>query len=73
VPETWGHAGYTNTSECTKYEKDGTLKSSWGKKSTAKPNGKTKNANGNSFLQVIDCLSKMEKLSRKALSWLLAR
>jgi hypothetical protein len=56
-----------NTSECTKYEKDGTLKSSWGKKSAAKPNGKTKYANGNSFLQVVDCLSKMEKAFKKSL------
>ena len=55
-----------NTSECTKYEKDGTLKSSWGKKSAAKPNGKTKNADGNSFLQVMDRLSKMEKAFKKS-------
>jgi hypothetical protein len=62
-----------NTSECTKYEKDGALKSSWGKKSTAKPNGKTKNANGNSFSQVMDCLSKMEKAFKKSSSQLLTR
>jgi hypothetical protein len=55
-----------NTSKSTKYEKDGTLKSSWGKKSAAKPNGKTKNANGNSFSQVMDRLSKMEKAFKKS-------
>jgi hypothetical protein len=50
-----------------KYEKDGTIKKSWGNKSPAKPNGKTKNADGNSFLQVMDHLSKMEKAFKKGL------
>ena len=36
-----------NTSECTKYEKDGTLKAEWGKKNPFKTTGKTKTVGGN--------------------------
>ena len=54
-----------NTSDCTKYEKDGTLKAEWGKKSSAKTAGKSKAAGGNAFSQVMDRLSKMEKAFKK--------
>ena len=54
-----------NTNDCTKYEKDGTLKPEWAKKSSAKATGKTCKSNGNAFSQVMDRLSKMEKALKK--------
>ncbi len=44
-----GASSTHNTSKCTKYEKDGTLKAKWGKKSPSKTASKTKTAGGNAF------------------------
>ena len=57
-----------NTNECTKYEKDGTLKSEWAKKSSAKAPGKIRKSDGKSFSQVMDRLAKMEKAMKKGKS-----
>ncbi len=57
-----------NTVECTKYEKDGTLKSSWATKSagTGKYLDKKKKPDGNSFMQVLDRFSsKLDKTLKK--------
>ena len=59
-----------NTSECTKYDKDGKLKSGWAAKSagTGKSSNKKK-FDGQSFAQVFDRFSsKMEKVLKKAKS-----
>ena len=59
-----------NTSECTKYDKDGKLKSGWTAKSasTGKYSDKRK-SDGQSFAQVFDKFSsKMEKVLKKAKS-----
>ena len=61
-----------NTNECAKYEKDGTLKSEWAKKSSAKAPGKSRKLDGKSFSQVMDHLTKMEKAIKKE-NLLLAR
>ena len=59
-----------NTSECTKYDKDGKLKSGWAAKSAG--TGKSLNKkkfDGQSFAQVFDRFSsKMEKVLKKAKS-----
>ena len=60
-----GASASHNTSKCTKYEKDGTLKAEWGRKSSAKAAGKTKRSDGNSFAQMMDRLSKIEKAVKK--------
>ena len=57
-----------NTNKCTKYEKDGTLKSEWAKKSSAKAPGKSRKSDGKSFSQVMDRLAKMEKAMKKGKS-----
>ena len=57
-----------NTSECTKYDKDGKLKAGWNSKSasTGKYSDKRK-SDGQSFAQVFDKFSsKMEKVLKKA-------
>ena len=56
-----GAASTHNTSECTKYEKDGTLKSEWGKKGPFKTNPKTRTVGGNSFAQMAERMTKLEK------------
>ena len=59
-----------NTSECTKYDKDGKLKSGWAAKSagTGKSSNKKK-FDGQSFAQVFDKFSsQMEKVLKKAKS-----
>ena len=48
-----------NTSKCTKYKKDGTLKAEWGKKSSMKTTGKTTTLGGKSFAQALECLAKL--------------
>ena len=53
-----------STGKCSKYKKDGSHKQGWGKKS-AKPNGKSKRADGNAFSQMMDRLSKIEKAVKK--------
>ncbi|MFM8588488.1 MAG: hypothetical protein ACKOBX_09120, partial [Bacteroidota bacterium] len=55
-----------NTSECTKYEKDGTLKAEWSTKSTGKSHGKNKKSEGHAFSQVMEKISKMEKALKKS-------
>ena len=52
-----------NTGECRKYEKDGTLKKSFNGKATvgAKYNGKGKKDHANSFAQIMERFSKLEK------------
>lgn len=50
-----------NTSECTKYEKDGTLKTEWTKKSSVR----TKTLGGKSFAQALERLRKLEKTVNK--------
>jgi hypothetical protein len=54
-----------NTSECTKYEKDGTLKAEWGKKAPLKTTGKTKTVGGNAFAQMAKRMAKLEKTLKK--------
>jgi len=57
-----------NTSECTKYEKDGTLKASWATKSagTGKYSDKKKKPDGSSFAQVMERFSsKLDKTLKK--------
>ncbi len=56
-----------NTGECRKYEKDGTLKKSFNGKAAvgAKYSGKGKKDHANSFAQIMECFSKLEKSSRK--------
>ena len=69
MPETWGRTPAShNTSECTKYEKDGTLKASWATKSasTGKYSDKKKKPDGNAFAQVLDRFSsKLDKTLKK--------
>jgi len=56
-----GAASTHNTSECTKYEKDGTLKTEWTKKSPVR----TKTLGGKSFAQALERLRKLEKAVEK--------
>jgi hypothetical protein len=61
-----GGAGSThNTSECTKYKKDGTLKSEWGKKGPFKTTPKIKTVRGNAFAQMAKRMAKLEKTLKK--------
>ena len=54
-------------SECRKYEKDGTLKQSFGGKAAVgqKRHGSGKKENANSFAQFMDRFSKLEKAVKK--------
>lgn len=53
-----------NTSECTKYEKDGTIKPTWGHgKSSGKP---SKKGEGKAFAQLAKTVSKLEKALKKS-------
>ena len=61
-----GAASTHNTSECTKYEKDGTLKSEWGKKGPFKTTPKTKTVGGNAFAQLAERMAKLEKSVKKS-------
>ena len=56
-----------NTGECRKYEKDGTLKKSFNGKAAvgAKYNGKGKKDHANSFAQIMERFSKLEKAVKK--------
>ncbi len=56
-----GVASTHNTSECTKYEKDGTLKTEWTKESPVR----TKTLGGKSFVQALERLRKLEKAVEK--------
>ena len=63
-----GASASHNTSECTKYEKDGTLKSSWANKSagTGKYSDKKKKPDGQAFAQILDRFSsKLDKTLKK--------
>jgi hypothetical protein len=60
-----GTSSTHNTSECTKYEKDGTLKAEWGKKAPLKTAGKTKTVRGNAFVQMAKRMAKLEKMLKK--------
>jgi hypothetical protein len=60
-----GASSTHNTSECTKYEKDGTLKAEWGKKAPLKTAGKTKTVGGNAFAQMAERMAKLEKTLKK--------
>jgi len=55
-----GSPGTHNTSDCNKYEKDGTVKPEWGRKSNAKPSGK-KRSDPNSFAQLKDEIADLKK------------
>ena len=55
-----GSPGTHNTSDCNKYEKDGTVKPEWGKKPSAKPSGK-KRPDANSFAQLKDDIADLKK------------
>ena len=59
-----GASGTHNTNECTKYEKDGTMKSSWG---TGKSPNKSfnKKGEGKAFAQLAKTVSKLEKAIKK--------
>ena len=66
-----GTSASHNTNECTKYEKDGTLKASWAKKSagTGKYSDKKAKSDGNAFAQVLDRFSsKLDKTLKKVAS-----
>ena len=57
-----------NTGECRKYEKDGTLQKSFSTKASAGKKGTgggKKQAYGNSFAQVMERFSKLEKAVKK--------
>jgi len=57
-----------NTGECRKYEKDGTLKKIFSGKAAVgqKRHGKGKKESANSFAQIMDRFSKLEKTVKKA-------
>jgi hypothetical protein len=57
-----------NTGECSKYEKDGTLKKDFSRKAAIgqKHNGYNKKENANSFAQFMDRFSKFKKTVKKA-------
>ena len=57
-----------NTSECRKYEKDGTLQKGFGAKAAVgrKRHGSGKNESRNSFAQVMERFSKLEKAVKKS-------
>ena len=57
-----------NTGECRKYKKDGTLKKSFSGKAAVgqKRHGKGKAESANSFAQIMDHFSKLEKTVKKA-------
>ena len=57
-----------NTGECRKYEKDGTLKKSFSGKAAVgqKRHGNGKKESANSFAQIMDRFSKLEKTVKKA-------
>jgi hypothetical protein len=61
-----GTASTLSTSECTKYEKDGTLKAEWGKKGPFKTTPKTKTVGGNAFAQLAERMAKLEKSVKKS-------
>ena len=59
-----GASSSHNTNECTKYEKDGTLKTNWG---TGKSKAKSSNkSDGKTFAQLAKSVSKLEKALKKA-------
>jgi hypothetical protein len=60
-----GMSSTHNTSKCTKYEKDGTLKAEWGKKTPSKTTSKTKTVGGNAFAQMAERMDKLEKMLKK--------
>ncbi len=65
-----GHGGMHtthNTSECRKYEKDGTLKKTSNGKAAigVKRNGKGKKDHANSFAQIMEHFSKLKKAVKK--------
>ena len=57
-----------NTGECRKYEKDGTLKKSFSGKAAVgqKRHGNGKKESANSFAQIMDRFSRLEKTVKKA-------
>jgi hypothetical protein len=57
-----------NTGECHKYERDGTLKKSFSGKAAVgqKRHGNGRKESANSFAQIMDCFSKLEKTVKKA-------
>ena len=55
-----GASNTHNTNECRRYEKDGTAKSGWDKKSNAKPAGKSR-SDSNSFAQLKDEIADLKK------------
>ena len=55
-----GRSDSHNTNECNKYEKDGTLKSGWGKKSDTKASGKSRQKS-NSYAQLQEEIADLKK------------
>ena len=55
-----GRSDTHNTNECKKYDKDGTLKTGWGKKPDAKTAGKSRQSS-NSFAQLKDEIANLKK------------
>ena len=53
-----------NMNDCAKYEKDGSLKVSWGDK--GKSANKMKKSEGRSFAQLLEQFLKMEKAIKKS-------
>ena len=60
-----GRADSHNTSDCSKYEKDGTEKPSWSSKLPRTPSGKYKKPDNNSYAQLQKRFEKLEKAVRK--------
>ncbi len=61
-----------NTNECPKYKKDGTIKNGFGKKTAIgqKRHGNDKKDHANSFVQFMECFSKLKKAVKKTdLGW----
>ena len=55
-----GRSDSHNTNDCNKYEKDGTLKSGWGKKSDTKASGKSRQKS-NSYAQLQEEIADLKK------------
>ena len=60
-----GRADSHNTSDCSKYEKDGTEKPGWVSKSPRTSSGKYKKPDNNSYAQIQKKIEKLEKAVKK--------
>ena len=60
-----GHANSHNTSNCSKYEKDGTKKLGWSSKLPRAASGKYKKSDNNSYAQLQKHFNKLKKAVKK--------